>query len=75
MKEAMTKMRQQSAELALSAQRDAEAAAAEREAAEARLSETQAALEAEQNKVTSVKVSFFFKLYNASMHTGAPLVV
>lgn len=57
MKEAMTKMKQQTAELALTAQRDAEAAAAERKAAESKLAETQQALQAEQNKVKSVEVS------------------
>ena len=57
MKEAMKKMREQTAEMALNAQRDAEAAAAEREAAEAQLAETQAAVEAEQNNVKSVEVT------------------
>ena len=50
-------MKEQTAQMALSAQREAEAAAAKREAAEARLAETQLALEAEQNNVKSVEVS------------------
>lgn len=78
MKEAMTKMKEQTAQMALSAQREAVAAAAEREAAEARLAETQLALEAEQNNVKSVEVSNQTK-YNANVRdqttSGTPLHV
>ena len=56
MKEAMKKMKEQTAQMALKAQQDAEAAAAEREAAESELGLTRQALEAEQNKVKSVEV-------------------
>lgn len=57
MTEAMKKMKEQSAQMALQAHQDAEAAAAEREAAEAELNRTREALEAEQHKVISVEVS------------------
>lgn len=58
MKEAMKKMKEQTAQMALKAHQDAEAAAAERQAAETELGLTREALEAEQNKVKSVEVRF-----------------
>ena len=77
MKEAMKKMKEQTAEMALNAQRDAEAAAAEREAAEAQLAETQAAVEAEQNNVKSVEVQcptlysvYYLESPTYGSHTG-----
>ena len=57
MKESMTKLKEQTAQMALKAQKDAEAAATAREAADKELTETRAALEAERNKVKSVEVS------------------
>jgi len=56
MKEAMKKMKEQTAQMALKAHQDAEAAAAERQAAESELGLTREALEVEQNKVKSVEV-------------------
>ena len=56
MTEAMKKMKEQTAQMALKAQQDAKAAAAERKAADSELSQTRQALEAEQNKVKSVEV-------------------
>lgn len=65
MKEAMKKMKEQTAQMALKAQQDAEAAAAERQAAESELGLTREALEAEQNKVKSVEVcSSIFELHH-----------
>ncbi len=69
MKEAMKKMKEQTAQMALNAQQDAEAAAAEREAAESELGLTRQALEAEQNKVKSVEVLYRMLLIYPCVHT------
>ena len=69
MKEAMKKMKEQTAQMALKAQQDAEAAAAEREAAESELGLTRQALEAEQNKVKSVEVLYRMLLIYPCVHT------
>lgn len=58
MRDAMKKMKEQSAQMALKAQQDAQAAAAEREAADSELTKTREALEAEQHKVMSVEVCY-----------------
>jgi len=69
MKEAMKKMKEQTAQMALNAQQDAEAAAAEREAAESELGLTRQALEAEQNKVKSVEVLYRMLLIYPCVHS------
>ncbi len=76
MKEAMKKMKEQTAQMALKAQQDAEAAAAERQAAESELGLTRQALEAEQNKVKSVEVCSRILLlehfHNVETHFSVP---